>query len=207
MFLHETQGLQKKCIIPDGGTYNMLRGPSTEKHICEKFLELMQEKSCFTIKVTELVKHANISRSAFYVYFDSIYDVIQKIEDDFFAGSLFHISTIFQGSEVDIGSITSVLSYYKQNKNIIGALCGPYGDPAFQQKLVYQMIKHLNRPEKGDTSGIAYAERKMTEQFIFFGGWEVAKNWVLSDGEISLEDMAKIVQKTLKQILPLIKNN
>jgi hypothetical protein len=37
----------------------MLRGSSTETHIREKFIEMIQP--CFEIKVTELVKYAKIS--------------------------------------------------------------------------------------------------------------------------------------------------
>jgi AcrR family transcriptional regulator len=48
---------------------------NTEAYICAKFLDLVETKPFYTIKVKELAEYASISRSTFYLYFDSIYAV------------------------------------------------------------------------------------------------------------------------------------
>lgn len=59
---------------------------ASEKLICEKLLDILEITPFQTIKVTEFVRFAGISRSCFYLYFDSIYSVVQKLEDDFIEG-------------------------------------------------------------------------------------------------------------------------
>lgn len=55
----------------------------TKKIIKEVFAELLEEnKKINNITVTELTKRANISRGAFYTHYDSIFDVIQEMEDE-----------------------------------------------------------------------------------------------------------------------------
>ena len=56
---------------------------SIGEHIAECFLDLMEEKPFYSIKVRELVEHASIARSTFYAYYDSIFDVVQRMEDGF----------------------------------------------------------------------------------------------------------------------------
>jgi AcrR family transcriptional regulator len=94
----------------------MLRKSDTETIIIEKFLELMRQKSCFKIKVTELIKLANISRSSFYDYFDSIYDVIQSIEDNFILGGPNEKNISFSDNIIDFSEFVDILVNYIKKK-------------------------------------------------------------------------------------------
>lgn len=84
----------------------------TERQICDAFFELMKEKSCSAIKVAELTRIAGISRSTFYVYFDSIDDVLQTVEDDF-------LSNLVDEKEVradyDVSVIAKNFSFIRDN--------------------------------------------------------------------------------------------
>ena len=55
----------------------------TENSIKEAFAQLLNEKKELrNISVTELVKHAGITRSAFYTHYDSVYDLAEEIQDE-----------------------------------------------------------------------------------------------------------------------------
>jgi DNA-binding transcriptional ArsR family regulator len=176
-------------------------------HICEKLIEMMQQKPCFEIKVTELVKYANISRSSFYNHFNSIYDVVQKIEDDFMAGlpdeGLIFLSGIKDGN---YDALLSRLNYLKENISILRALLGPNGDPTFMSKLVYQTDKTLKKRSKQATIRLSDVEIKLIIENISGGTWQMYKWWVFHEDEISVEDLTKLIRKIHTHLLHLSKH-
>ena len=84
----------------------------TERQIWGALIALMEEKPLDKIKVTELTQRAGISRSTFYSYYDSVYDVLQDIEDDF-------LSHIVDERKVGVENNASVIaenfSYIRDN--------------------------------------------------------------------------------------------
>ena len=55
----------------------------TKMKIQESFAMLLQEKNEIkNISVTELSKRADITRSAFYTHYSSIYDVAKELEEE-----------------------------------------------------------------------------------------------------------------------------
>ena len=55
----------------------------TKKVIVDTFLNLLEEKDISKITVTEICKIADINRATFYRYYLDVYDLKDKIEDDF----------------------------------------------------------------------------------------------------------------------------
>jgi AcrR family transcriptional regulator len=179
----------------------MLRGPSTEKHICKIFFEMMKEKSCFKIKVVEFIKYANISRSTFYVYFDSIYDLIQKIEDDFIAGLFDEKNVPLPYCRKDVAnSLINTLEYMKKNMNVLQALCGPHGDPEFQLKVKNRLAKFFNRNFGKTVARLPDIERKLMLEFISGGRWQMYIWWIFNDRKVSIQDMHKAIMKVMGQL-------
>jgi hypothetical protein len=180
----------------------MLRGPSTETHICEKFIEMMRHKPCFEIKVTELVKYANISRSSFYTYFNSIYQVVQKIEDDFIAGLPDERSVFLSGIKTgNYDALLSRLKYLKENAGILRALLGSNGDPTFLSKLIHQTDKTLRKLPKNADINLSDVETKLIIENIAGGTWQMYKWWVFHEEEIGIEDLTKLMRKLHTQAL------
>ena len=112
----------------------MPRVVDKETLICEKLIEMMEDTSFFDIKVTDFVKFAGVSRSMFYLYFNSLYDVLQKIEDDFIDGLLSEkevvsSTKIKRDNKID-STIIAKTEYIKKNKKILRVLTGKNGDPS-----------------------------------------------------------------------------
>ena len=57
----------------------------SKKMIRESLYELMREKPLNKISVTEICQRADINRSTFYAYYTDIYDLHQKIINEFFS--------------------------------------------------------------------------------------------------------------------------
>lgn len=111
-----------------------------EEHICDKYLDLVEKKPFDRIKVKELVEYAEISRSSFYLYFDSIYDVVQKIEDDLIEGFLPTEDAIKIMVNGDISIAHQQNEYLKANARKLDLLLGRNGDPLFEHKLNKKFI-------------------------------------------------------------------
>jgi hypothetical protein len=69
-----------------------LRILKTQQSITAAFLELRSKKKLDKISVTELSKIALISKSTFYLHYKDIYDLSEKLEDEFITNCLNAIS-------------------------------------------------------------------------------------------------------------------
>ena len=75
----------------------------TRQLIKDSFIELLYEKKDIKkVKVTELVKKANIDRTTFYSHYDNIYSVAQEFEDEFIDLIDFEIGKIKDYEEIHI---------------------------------------------------------------------------------------------------------
>lgn len=116
-----------------------------EQLLCDRMLELMKEKPFYKIKVTDLVRYANVSRSTFYLYYDSIYDVVEKMERDFFSGLIAEekaaqlgVPGLNSGPDKDLElkeAIRITTGYLCRQEELFTILSGPNGDPAFNARL------------------------------------------------------------------------
>lgn len=125
----------------------MLRNPDPEQYICDKLLEMMEETPFSKITVKALCSYAKISRTSFYNYFDSIYSVVQKIEDDFFAGlapeDVWTKGNITDPSNKEIAEtiLQSTAEHLYSNLHLINTLTGKNGEPSFTSRLIRRTRK------------------------------------------------------------------
>ena len=58
------------------------RAARTQRHLKEAFFELVQEKPIEKITIRELAEKAEVTRCTFYLHYDSIFDMVKRIEED-----------------------------------------------------------------------------------------------------------------------------
>ena len=182
----------------------MLRDSDTEKLICTTFLELMASKSCVQIKVTELVKQANIGRSSFYIYFDSIYDVISKLEDDFLEGlpneSLWKINPVSSNDK----NVLSTVSYMKENMCLFRALCGENGPRSFQVRTTTRFAKFFENIQQSADTTLSASEVRLLCESVAGGLWNMCKWWAFHEADVSEEQMASLIMRIIKKIFEVL---
>lgn len=115
----------------------------TNRAIKEAFAELMKEKkSLNNITVTSLVKKADITRSAFYTHYDSIYDVAEELQNetlDVLMNNLDGIKTIDDFNHYfDI-----IFNYLKENERIYGMLLSSNDPLLFSNHLNKHFTKYI----------------------------------------------------------------
>lgn len=118
--------------VSSGGRVSRRR---TEAYICDRFLDMVEKKPFHRITVREFVEYAEISRSTFYVYFDCLDGVVQKLEDDFIEGfypESIAFAVLLKGN---VDQTISQFDYLKQHARTVSLLCGPNGDSRFISRL------------------------------------------------------------------------
>lgn len=181
----------------------MLRESETENLICQAVLKLMQQKSYMNITVKDIVTTANVGRSTFYLYFNSKYDVIQKIEDTFI-DDLIEMSDSYRGKYPE--SITyKTLSYIQDHMDVFRALSGPYGDPYFQSRFERAFSDIFERrPTRVSGTRISEAELRLLYEQIAGGRWAMYKWWAFHEDAISIDEVVKLIQQINVQIYSLM---
>lgn len=126
----------------------MQKKQSIEQMFCNKLLELMEKKPISQIRTTDLVKFTGTCRSTFYNYFDSIYSVLQMIEDNFFheleQTSSAHLLRLSYETPTQVISSMHIASMQiiRDHEHVLRVLLGPNGSPSFSAKLK-KCVRHI----------------------------------------------------------------
>ena len=108
--------------------------------------ELASGEDVSRITVAALTERAGLTRRTFYSHYRDIPDFVEQLEGALLADireligrvSATSLDELYQAIgklEPAPGSV-ELLAYFKENHELIGALVGPGGDPAFMQKLM-----------------------------------------------------------------------
>lgn len=183
-----------------------------EALICNTFIDMLEEKPFHTIKVTELTKRANISRSTFYLYFNSIYDVAEKIENDFYKGLIDEQSTIWQSlpdtnvelSDVFRNDMLITIQYLRKNSKVYCALSGPNGDPSFIVKLNRRTRHWITQLSEKYSSSLSKGELDLLAEFVSNGVFSFQRWHLLHLDDLSDEEAADLAWKILGKSLSVL---
>ena len=147
-----------------------------KSRIRHALLELMLEKGLDHITAKELAERAGIGRSTFYVHYESVYDALQEIEDDFFEG-MQRNTDLFRNEEFDDryfhvphALTIAVLRFARENGLTLRALLGPHGEERFKYKIDRLLLSDLATKafEQGYLD-VAPDEREAVSAFITNG--------------------------------------
>lgn len=108
--------------------------------------ELAESGDLARVTVAGLTERAGLTRRTFYSHYRDIPDFIERVEESVLDEVRTHIDAIVAAHLEDLyahidaaepasGSV-ELLTYLKDNGELIGALLGPGGDPAFIEKLL-----------------------------------------------------------------------
>ena len=97
----------------------------TQKKICDQFLKLYESMSFDQITIVLLCRKVKIARTTFYAYFDSVYDVLNLIEDNCLASMLrsnLNINNPETEASVYQSYIKESASYFSANSVLLKTL-------------------------------------------------------------------------------------
>ena len=176
----------------------------TKSRIKEVILDLMKRKPIDRIKVTEIIEVLQVSRSTFYLYFDSVFDAVQEIEDDLIAGiepikkAIMSYPFLDQYFMEPHPGIIEILNYSKNNYDSLSTLFGMYGDSVFVhkcKKMIQQVFFEKAINEKyiklNDEHG------KFALVFMVGGHLELVFYWIKNGLEMSDDELAILVYRMM----------
>ena len=169
--------------------------------IQEQLIHEMRTQDIHTIKVKQITDALNISRSTFYLYYNSVFEVLDVIEDTLIT-NIENISKLFWSyppNEHYLRTahpvILKTLEYVKENKEYSKVLWGPYGDPGFKIKC-RRLIRnaffppHLIETSPGNDSLYEIA-------FLTGGHLELVNCWIQMDCQYDIEKLTLLVYRLM----------
>ena len=161
----------------------------TEKQICSSLIEVLKEKELNKVKVIDVVKKADISRTTFYVYYESVFDVLQDIEDEI-------LSHIISEDQIKMNNSEEILfenfSYIRDNLDVLEALLGPNGDPSFEARLSRRSRKVLSNFDQNSSLKLSENQLAIVNEFTRAGKIQVLRWWNKNIDEVSVREVVEM---------------
>lgn len=167
---------------------------NAKKLIQKQVLEALKTTDIHNVQVKAITDAIGISRSTFYIYYDSAYAVLQDIEDEYFKG-LQETNAPFWRYPLKQEYMTephpillNILNYLKEHRDISNTLRGPYGEVMFQlrcrkslqQSLCPEALMKAYYPE----------DTQLHISYLIGGHLEVLQSWLSDDCPIPAEELA-----------------
>lgn len=164
----------------------------TRALLLKGLIGLMKEKDIKDISVKELSDLADINRGTFYLHYNDIFDMVEKLEDELFVEfNAILDRNLKDGSPLHSpqSTLLDIFTFLERHRELAKAMIGPHGDLAFVNRLkalVEERLWHLLEPElPSPESGYGCA-------FIVSGCIGVIELWLGRSDSRSPEEMAGI---------------
>lgn len=162
-------------------------------------LELLKTKSVDSLKVTDITRSLGISRGTFYLHYDSVYSVLQEIEDRFFqeysalTSDFLNYSLSRRYLNTPHPALVKDLEYLQQHADLLLTLFGPNGDIRFQARCSQLTGEHMLT--KREQRNFADSQSKLVRTYLSRGLMYMTIEWLKDDTGISIDEFAKIIYK------------
>ena len=184
------------CLINPGNEVNQImdrRIKYTKKVIKETLITLLNEKEINKITVSEICKIADINRATFYRYYLDVYDLLDKIKEEF-VNELLIVSS---NNKVDytISSFSKeLLSVFLDNKDLVKVLFNKKSDIYFLNDILEVAFEKCKNKWENKISNLSNDSIEYASIFIFNGALGVINFWIQNDFEKSIDEICTIIE-------------
>lgn len=168
----------------------------TREKIKNAFLKLYKEKRIEKISIGELAKEAKIYRGTFYYYYEDIYDLLSKIEEEFFNESIKDVVEVVQGIlSNDIEErVISITNNFKKYEDLMRLF--------FITRPNIKLINKIKETAKGkavETLGIDVEklsnEDKYILEYIASAQVGIVTKWIENNRDIDAVSLGNIMKR------------
>jgi len=177
----------------------------TKQALAEALKKRMEVMSFQKIKISDLIKDCNITRSTFYYYFDDIYDLLEWLLDK---EAVELVESYSENNEWEQG-ILMLLQYITDNADMCHCIYNSVGN-IYLQKMMFHQAKTLigeyidkNFPDLE----IDPTRRDFVEGFYSRAYLAQLAAWVDEDMAIPPKEMVKLVRDTVSAGIAASINN
>lgn len=171
------------------------RSQETKERFKKAFFALYAEKKIEKITIKEVADLAGFNRGTFYLYYKSIYDLLQKSEqellDDFAKMIDFNVRFIIDAPD------ESMQPNSLEHTEYIRILNGENGDPRFKSRMK-NIIKDAYRKHISQDNSVRVSKFEYLLEYVVEANMSIFQYWFMNRDKdfprISLKDVSEIIQ-------------
>lgn len=173
---------------------------NTKKKLRSNLLELLHEKPINAITVRELTERADVNRGTFYFHYSDIYDMLAKLENEFFIrfDEITNALAIIQGDNRVHSYIAEIFSFLLKNADLCEILLGPHGDMDFVNRLKKLVDEKCFSNWQAINPEANIAQFELFNSFIINGFIGLFEKWLSSGHKQKPEEMASFAVTLIK---------
>ncbi|WP_027399444.1 TetR/AcrR family transcriptional regulator [Anaerovorax odorimutans] len=165
----------------------------TKNKIKNAFFQIYEDKKLEKISIKEITDLANLNRGTFYVYYKDIYDLLEKIENEYFEEikkrADFIISALISGDEIKIPDF----KFLQKNKKYIKILLGKSG--SLMNYKIKTLAKNILKEKVSYTDKDKGTKLDYVLEYIASAQIGLIIYWIQNDLEFPIEDLILLVRK------------
>ena len=166
----------------------------TKSIIKETFLNLLEEKDINKITVSEICKIADINRATFYRYYLDVYDLLDKIEEEFLE-ELKHVPFL-TNDEYSLSSLAKeLLEIFLENKKLVTILFKKNTDIYILNDILEGIHNKYKNKWLNDFPNIDENEIADANIFAFNGALGIVNYWIQQGFTESVDEISKKIEE------------
>lgn len=165
----------------------------TKKIIKDTLIDLLNKKDIKKITVSEICKIADINRATFYRYYLDIYDLLDKIEEEFVT----ELKLVSRQSNNDTisGFTKDLLNVFLSNKDLVKVLFNTNNNIYFLNDVLEVAYEKCKDKWQKDLPTISEQDIEYASLFIFNGALGVVNYWVKNDFDKDVDEVSTIIER------------
>lgn len=170
-------------------------------------VQLLEKKPIREITVRELTNLIDINRGTFYLYYRDIYDMVEKIEGEYYKRLVEMLDAAREEKEDKRirNGLQDFFVFIRENKDLCRVFLGENGDEAFLQKILL-LIKEKCREQWPKTLNISDEEFEYRYSFAASGILGIVRYWLSVDCDQPAEKVALLAERCIMRgIIPHLK--
>ncbi len=167
----------------------------TKAKILSAFLKLYEKKGIEKITIGEIAKEAKIYRGTFYYYYEDIYDLLAKIQEQIFEEVIGIISRMIEGfMNGNLEEIAIIMNQlFEDHEGMMTLFIAKKPDVTLQRK-IKECGKRVALNKLGIEESELSIEQKYLLEYIASAQLGLITYWIENKKDISPSQLAKVVQ-------------
>ncbi len=163
----------------------------TKKIIKDTLLEILREKDINKITVSEICKKADINRATFYRYYLDVYDLLDKIQDEF--GT--ELKNVLDKDDYTVSTFSKdILNVFLSNKELVRILFNTQNNTNFLNDILEFTYDKFFNKWKSDLPNVNDENILLANVFIFNGALGVINYWIKNDFSEDVDEIANTIE-------------
>ncbi len=178
---------------------------NTKRRLREGLLSLLEQRPINEISVKELTALVDVNRGTFYFHYQDIYDMLWKIENEFFEEFDRKLSDVPQG---DFNSeayhyLYTVFSFLGENGDFCRIMLGAHGDMQFVERVKDRVDAQCSIIWKMLAPDADQARYELYNAFIINGCVGLIRQWVENTEETTAEQITELTLTIIRASVSL----